>query len=89
MPALDLREIDSLELITRNTGSPELILFLRKGKKPYKSYTIPVSEWYKTPHGDTVRMRVTFNSKKGFWKKFEGKVSPITLNITLFQFKLT
>lgn len=87
-PSTDLREIDSLELITRNKDAPELVVYLMKDGKPFREYTIPISEWYKTPHDDTVRMKVTFQSKKGFWKKFEGKVAPISLNITLFQVKL-
>jgi hypothetical protein len=82
---LDLREVDSIELITRKTESSQLIVMLRKGKKPWKSYEIPIEEWYRTKHDDTVRMRVTFRAKKGFWRKFKGKVTPIELNITLLR----
>jgi len=79
MGNIDLNDLENLEIVTENTGEPNmsLVLRLKNGKDQKFNFG---QGMLSSPHVSTVRMRMTFPKGKGFWERFEGKI-PLQINV--------
>ena len=78
----DLREIESIELVTENTKEPHITIVIRLKKRAPVEFIIPMETWYGIRHNATVRMRMTFPTKVSWRNRFIP--NRVYLNLGIF-----
>ncbi len=84
MVGFDLRNVESIHVVTENADKPRMVLIMRFRNGENKEFDLPV-EALAAPHARTTRMAMTFTTKKGFWEQVQGKIE---ININLFPINL-